>query len=165
MIWLSDKIRKSSRHFDKIGFTLSYLVMPRIEILPLEKKEELKNRLIREHYAIEKALMEYMKIVHEEYSKDPAKYKKYINDVFKNIRDRLLPHFEFEEKELFPLFKEYPFVKEFLSEHEKFIKTIENAIRKRNMRKKIQILEKLAKLLKSHGDKENTRILPLLAHH
>ncbi len=148
-----------------IGFTLFYLVMPGIEVLPSEKKEELKNRLIREHYAIEKALMEYMRIVHEEYSKNPAKYRKYINEVFKNIRDRLLPHFEFEEKELFPLFKGYPFVEEFLREHKEFTNMIENAIKEQNMEKKLQLLDNLAKILKSHAEKENIKILPLLAHH
>lgn len=84
--------------------------------------------------------MEYMKIVHEEYSKNPAKYRKYINEVFKNNRDRLLPHFKFEEKEPFPLFKEYSFVEEFLREHEKFTNMIENAIKEQNMEKKLQLL-------------------------
>ncbi len=146
-------------------FYLSYVVMSKMKVPSPEKRKELENRLIREHHTVEKTLMEYIKIVHQEYSKNPSKYKKYINDVFENIKDRLIPHFEFEEKELFPLLEERQLVEELLKEHKEFIEIIEKAKRERNMEKKIQILEELVKLLKSHGDKENTKILPLLAHH
>ncbi len=120
------------------------------------------ERLIHEHEIIEKAVIEYIKMVYREYSKDPLKYEKYVNKVFDNIKEYLFPHIGFEEDEVFPLLKDSPIVGELLEEHREYLSILEKARKEEKMARKIWILEKLAEKLHEHVKKENEELLPLL---
>jgi len=68
----------------------------------LNKKTSLRKKLVSEHEAIEEVITDYIKMVYKEYYKDPSKYEKYIAKVFKVLEGHLVPHIEFEEKEVSP---------------------------------------------------------------
>lgn len=127
----------------------------------MNRKTDLKKRLVSEHEAIEKVIIDYIKMVYKEYYRDPSKYEKYIAKVFKIVEEHLVPHIEFEEKKVFPTLKGYLFVDELMEEHGILFETLKNAGEKKEMTEKIQIPEKLAENIQKHLEKEREKLLPL----
>ncbi len=125
-------------------------------------RRDIIERLVREHEIIERAVVEYIKMVYREYSRDPSRYGEYVAKVFENIREYLIPHVEFEEKEVFPLLRDSRIVDELLEEHRQYLKMLEKAKVEDRMVWKIGVLEELAEKLHEHVRKENEELLPLL---
>lgn len=107
-------------------------------------------------------VIEYIKMVHREYSRHPDKYKGYICDVMRNIEKYLISHLEFEEKEVFPLFSDILLINELIQEHKEFLRILNICSEEEGMIERTIALEELAGKLYEHLKKENTKILPLL---
>jgi hemerythrin-like domain-containing protein len=115
------------------------------------------DRLLKEHKDIVNEAVFFIKTAIENYV-NRVDYEAHIVTLLRLLEDLLKPHFEFEEKNIFPLLQNNPIIDELHVDHKNFIDLIEKAKKEKNL----DLLSKILTLLDSHKKKEDSYLIPLL---
>ena len=117
--------------------------------------KEIKERLKTEHKWVEGQVIRYLETTLPEYRKAPRKYEEYIGKFLSNIERNLYPHYRFEEEIVFPRISDVQLREELIEEHRETERIIKSIKTDKDIYEKIDLLDKLLKIIKNHLRKEN----------
>jgi len=127
------------------------------------EKAEIRERLLKDHSIIEEVLPRNRDEIALKYKRSPNEFKEYAENFINNIEERIYPHFEYEENNVFPLVKDNSIIDELRNEHSTIRKVLDNIKTVEDPTEKLASMEKLFDLIKEHEQKEKRFLIPMFA--
>lgn len=118
-----------------------------------------RDRLLTEHKVVEKALIQYLDMLRSSLPKGSVSTEQ-LDRIFETLERYLVPHIDFEEKEVLPLLRDEDLASELSREHDEILQVLRRAKRVEDVLKRMELLERLANRLARHLEKEETMMLP-----
>ncbi len=119
----------------------------------------MKDRLLTEHKVVEKALIQYLNMLRSSLPRSSVSAEQ-LDRIFETLERYLIPHIDFEEKEVLPLLRNEELANELSREHNEILNVLRLARRGEDVLRRVELLEHLASLLSRHLEKEESRMLP-----